>query len=289
MLPKGMMWSLGVLVTHAAGRQHPEDPIEWLQGGSAMNATLNLVEHVLALGRRYQEVGRHRDAVRVFTRLSGFSELPAAAAEETQARLAEIHLKRRLFLKARRHLAAALRHSPGCARYHYLMATALQSDDRGDLERAAGHLLKALELDPQNIRCLADYGLLCVRRGHTAEGLDRLRQAAERAPDDAGVLGKVVKGLRLAGKSEEARRTLRTALFRNAKAPRFRKLWAEFQIDSLRRRAGRAARKADDGPVVLPFVRGTTTNPPAEVHPTILRADQGRGGEPKPSDERNVQ
>ena len=55
-----------------------------------MNTTLNLVEHVLAMGRRYQELGRHRDALALFTRLSGFRELPADAAEEAQARLAAL-------------------------------------------------------------------------------------------------------------------------------------------------------------------------------------------------------
>ena len=89
-----------------------------------MNTTLNLVDHLLALGRRYQELGRHRDALRLLTRLSGFQELPAEAAEETQARLAEIHLKRRRYVRARRCLTAALRHRPECARYHYLMGNA---------------------------------------------------------------------------------------------------------------------------------------------------------------------
>jgi tetratricopeptide (TPR) repeat protein len=255
-----------------------------------MNTTLNLVEHVLAMGRRYQELGRHHDAVRLLTRLSGFRELPAGAAEETQARLAEIHLKRRRFLKARRHLAAALRHNPGNARYHYLMASALHADDRGDLERAATHFRKALQLDPGNSRCLAEYGLVALRLGRTDEGLARLREAAERAPDDPGVVGKLAKGLRIAGKGEEARKTLRAALFRNSKAPRFRKLWSEFQIESLRRReaarTGRAAAE-DDEPVLLPFVRVEPSTPAADVNPTILRADEDRG--PRRSDHRNVQ
>jgi tetratricopeptide (TPR) repeat protein len=260
-----------------------------LQGGSAMNATLNLVEHVLAMGRRYQELGRHSDAVRVLTRLSDFRELPAAAAEEAQSRLAEIHLKRRRLLKARRHLAAALRHRPQGARYHYLMAAALHTDDHGDLKRAAMHFRKALAIEPENTRYLAEYGLLSVKLGRTEEGLARLREAAERAPDDAGVLGILAKGLRLAGKSEEARRALQAALFRNPKAPRFRKLWAEFQIASLRRReAQKVSRDADaQGPVLLPFVRQAEPKPAGEVHPLILRTDDGRG--PRRSDQRNVQ
>jgi tetratricopeptide (TPR) repeat protein len=240
-----------------------------------MNATLNLVEHVLALGRRYQELGRHRDALALFTRLSGFRELPADAAEETQARLAEMHLKRRRFRRARRHLAAALQHQPDSARYHYLMATALHSDERGDLERAAGHFARALDLEPGNVRCLADAGLLAVRLGRTEEGLEKLHRAVQSAPDDAEVLGKLVKALRLAGRTEEARAALRAALFRNPRVPRFRRLWAEFQMEGLRRRQAergeRRSQQTEEEPVVLPFVRVAAGARHDDVSPTILR------------------
>jgi tetratricopeptide (TPR) repeat protein len=242
-----------------------------------MNTTLNLVEHVLAMGRKYQELGRHRDALALFTRLSGFRELPADAAEEAQARLAEMHLKRRRFTRARRHLAAALQHQPDSARYHYLMATALHTDERGDLERAAEHFGRALELEPGNVRCLADAGLLAVRLGRTDEGLEKLHKAVETVPDDAEVMGKLVKGLRLAGRTDEARAALRAALFRNPRAPRFRRLWAEFQVDGLRRRqaeqSGRRSKQAEEEPVVLPFVRTGDAPRTGDVSPTILRPD----------------
>jgi tetratricopeptide (TPR) repeat protein len=254
-----------------------------------MKTTLNLVEHVLALGRRYQELGRHRDALALFTRLSGFRELPADAAEETQVRLAEMHLKRRRFTRARRHLAAALHHQPDSARYHYLMATALHSDERGDLERAAEHFARALALEPNNVRCQADAGLLAVRLGRTDEGLEKLRKAVEAAPDDAEVMGRLIKGLRLAGRTEEARAALRAALFRNPRAPRFRRLWAEFRVDGLRRRqaerSGRRSRQTGEDPVVLPFVRAAAASRSGEVSPTILRT----GAAARHLDQRNVQ
>ena len=62
-----------------------------------MTTTLNFHDHLLSLGRKYQEVGRFADAETLLGRLSGFRELPAAAAEEAQARLAELHLRRRQF------------------------------------------------------------------------------------------------------------------------------------------------------------------------------------------------
>jgi tetratricopeptide (TPR) repeat protein len=247
-----------------------------------MNPTLNLVDHLLALGRRYQDLGQGRDALRIFTSLSGFRELPAEAAEEAQVRLAELQLKRRKYGRARRHLAIALRFQPDSARYHYLMAGALRAGDRGNLEKAAEHYRRSLELDPENVKCLVEYGLVAVRLGQTEEGLARLRQAVERAPDDAEVVGKLAKGLRLAGRSDEARAALRAALFRNPRVPRFRKLWDEYQYQHLRReqeagRMGRTGPRLHDGePVLLPFLRVTASSPATTEagSPTILRHDE---------------
>jgi Tfp pilus assembly protein PilF len=258
-----------------------------------MQATLNLVDHVLAMGRRFQEIGRQRDALTLLTRLSDFRHLPADAAEETQARLAELHLKRRRFRRARRHLTAALRHQPDNARYHYLMATALQMDDEGNLERAADHYRRALELDPGHVKCLADFGLLLVRQGQAEEGVARLREAVEKAPDDAEVLGKLVKGLRLAGRSDEARQAVRLALFRHPHAPRFRQLWNEYQFHHARQQCEAARLKragADEEAVLLPFVRVVQDTPTGGGTPTILRHEEARPGRGvRRGEQRNVQ
>jgi tetratricopeptide (TPR) repeat protein len=267
-----------------------------------MMPTLNLVDRALAMGRRYQEAGRHRDAVMVLTRLSRFRYLPTEAAEEAQARLAEIHLKRRKYRHARRHLTAALRHQPDNARYHYLLATTLQAEEGADFQRAGEHYRRALELDPGHVKCLADYGFLLLRLGQTDEGLERLRQAAERAPEDVEVLGKVVKGLRLAGRGEEARSVLQIALFRNGRSPRFRKLWNEFRFQQVRRRRETERRQEEeDGadaepPVLLPFVRVVADDPAASECPTIVRHEEADAvGHPcffrlpERSERRNVQ
>jgi Tfp pilus assembly protein PilF len=244
-----------------------------------MMPNLNLVDRVLAIGRRYQEAGRHRDAVAILTRLSRFRYLPTEAAEETQARLAEIYLKRRKPKQARRHLTAALRHQPDNARYHYLLAAALHAEDGADLQRAAEHYRRALELDPGHVKCRADYGHLLLRLGQTEEGLACLRTAAEQAPEDVEVLGKLVKGLRLSGRSEEARALLQVAMFRNARSPRFRKLWNEFRFQQARRQNESERRqRAEDGgegeqPVLLPFIRIVKETSPNDVCPTILRCE----------------
>ena len=234
-----------------------------------MHVTINLFDHLLEMGRRHHEAGRHRDALVVLTRLSDFRAVPAEIAEEAQARLGELHVKRRKFKRARRHLTVALRHRPDEARYHHLMGLACQEEDRGDLERAAKHFRRSLELDAVNVKCLVDFGMLAIRLGRSEEGLAKLREAVVQAPDDPDVTAKLVKGLRHLGKPDEARAEVRAALFRNARDPRFRKLWNEFQYRELRReqQARREDKEpeSDDEPVLLPFVRKATN----EVSPQV--------------------
>src|SRR5262249_31731651 len=145
---------------------------------------------------------------------------------------------------------------PTRALYHHRLAQALQADPKGDLEEAGEHYRRALELDPCSARCRADAALLALRLGRTQEGLSLLRQAAEGAPDDVLVVGKLVKGLCLAGRADEARQALRGALFRNPKVPRLRKLWVDFRLQGLRRSADEpAGEEQEERPVLLPFVR----------------------------------
>jgi Tfp pilus assembly protein PilF len=241
-----------------------------------MIPTLNFVDHLLALGRKYQEVGRFTDAESVLSRLTTFSELPAATAEEAHARLAELHLRRHKYRRARRCLAAALVHRPDSARYHLLMATALQADNRGDLHRADEHYLRSLELDPQQGKCQSDSGLLAVRLGRTEEGLARLRLAVEQAPEEMEALRKLVKGLRLAGRGDEARAAIRAGLFRNPRNSRFRKLWQDYQFTQLRRKqqSERRARRSETTTraVLLPFPH-PLASAPAAILPDTIRLD----------------
>jgi Tfp pilus assembly protein PilF len=226
-----------------------------------MSKTLNLVECLLAMGRNYQVLGRHQDALHLLGRLASFRELRPEVAEEAQARLAEIHLGRDKYVRARRHLSAALTYRPDSKRYHHLMATAHDRDEKGDPQTALEHYRKSLELDPDQPRCLSDFGILAVYLGQSEEGLQALRRAVELAPDDVDATGKLVEGLCLVDQPDEARRTLRAALFRNSRNPRFRKLWNDFQFQQLHdaqqaaQTSEQAGREGSDEPVLLPFVR----------------------------------
>jgi tetratricopeptide (TPR) repeat protein len=226
-----------------------------------MSRTLPFADSLLSLGRRMQQLGRGRDALRILGRLSRLCDLPPEVAEETHARLAEIRLAHGQYRRARRHVAAALAHDPASPRYHHLMATALEQDDRADPLRAARFYRRALRLDPEQPRCQAEYGLLALRLGDADKGLAALRRAAELGPDDADVLGLVVEGLCEEGCTEEARGLLLAARFRHARDEQFRRLWNDFRFRQLHeeqeaaRRAAPATGLTDAAAMVLPFVR----------------------------------
>lgn len=223
-----------------------------------MSRTLSLVDQLLARGRALHERGQNQDAYQLLKRLAAFAELPPATAEETQALLAEIQFQRHKYLRARRHLAAALGYHPNNAQYHYRMAAAVDADDRADKQRALAHYRRSLKLDPDQPTCLVDYGLLCLELGRNTAGLRALRLAARLAPDEPTVLGAVVEGLCHLERDAEGRRLLLAARFRHPRDLRFEKLWADFQFQQARdiqEAARRPRRTAKGGAVLLSFVR----------------------------------
>lgn len=244
-----------------------------------MSTTLNLADRLLAMGRYFQTLGREQDAVRIFNRLTSFKLLSSDVAEEAKARLAEILLRWGRFTRARRHLTALLLQCPAKARYHYLMATALNGDQRSDPERAAEHYRQSLKLDPHQPRCLGEYGLLALRLGRTEDGLKCLTDAVGLAPNDPDVVARLVEGLRQEGRLEDARAALRAARFRNARDPRFTKLWNDFQFRLLHDEQ-EAARDdpallpfEGNGPRILAFVRPDSKLGRARNHGKVVRRD----------------
>ncbi len=224
-----------------------------------LSTTLNLVDHLVTRGRHLQDIGRTRDALRLFTRLANFRELPESVAEEVQSCLGELQMRRRKWARARRHLAAALRQAPTNPRYHFLLAQTVDNDRDGNLPRAAEHYKTSLELDGTQADCRYAYGKLLLRQGRTEEGSEQLRIAARQAPNDLKVLRNVVEGLRLANRADEARSLLVAARFRHPHDARYVALWNDFQFQAIHRaqEEEQLARpsESDDGPVFLPFVR----------------------------------
>jgi tetratricopeptide (TPR) repeat protein len=222
-----------------------------------MSKTLNLVDRLLIMARSIHRMGRREDARRLLERLTNFRDLPPAVAEETQVRLGRIALRHRAFVRARRHLTAALVYRPDSARYHYGMALALAFGGKVQADRADEHFRRSLDCEPQQPRCLAAFGRFCLRQGRTEEGLDLLRRAAELSPDDAGVLARLIGGLTDADGWDEAVGLARAARFRNPRDIRFRNLWNDLSFRQLhgRQAAERNAPDADASPVLLPFRR----------------------------------
>jgi tetratricopeptide (TPR) repeat protein len=240
-----------------------------------MSRTLNLVDRLLAQGRKLQRLGAIQAALRLFGRLTAIHNLPPRIACRVQQHLALIHLRRRHYAKARRHLAALLVHEPDNAAHHYHMARAAAADRRCAPGRALEHCRQAASLAPRNVSYLSTLGILAIRQGRE-DGLDVLRRAAALAPHNPRVLERLARGLCLLGRAEEARAALLAALFRNGKDVRFRRLWDAFQFEQLHHRQARARqrKKGDEaGPVVLPFVRLVSQGAADDVRvdgPTVL-------------------
>jgi tetratricopeptide (TPR) repeat protein len=244
-----------------------------------MSKTLNFAEHLLSQGRRYQLLGRDQEALQLLNKLASLPELPGAVAEETQATLAEIHLGRRKFHRARRHLTAALLYQPNDAYYHYLMAQANEDGSRANRARASRHYRESLRLDPDQPQCLVDYGQFLLDQGATEEGLKQLRRAVELCPAHPEYLRDLVEGLESVEQFDEARSALRRAMFQNGRDYRFKQLWRDFEFRELRRSQEQARhatmrrRTVHQSPMLLPFVRLVTTPKPLGVNGKIIRRD----------------
>jgi tetratricopeptide (TPR) repeat protein len=225
-----------------------------------MTYTINLFDELLSRARRLHDAGLRREAAAALRRLLGLRGLPAAVLGEAHARLGEILLKRRLYQEARRHLRAALRRRPDSARLYFLLGLALHVDPKGNKDRAARCYARSLEIAPTQLRCRGEAGLLAVETGRAEEGLALLREAVRQAPGDAGAVGRLVKGLLLCGRREEAASAVQEARFSAPRCDRLLKLWHDLRLAGVRREQELSLAACEvEGPTLLPFV------PPAEA------------------------
>jgi len=225
---------------------------------ATMSRTLNFIEHILARGRRLHSLGQFRSAARTLKWLGTFENLPSRAREEVHAEMAQLRLAQQHYAKVRRHLAVLLTQHPENAGFLYEMARAHDLDKEGDPAAALQYYRLSLESDPEQPRCLCDFGLLAIAVGDDEEeGISALRQAAHLAPDDPEVIGKVVDGLCQAELDEDAAKLLRAALFRNSKDRRFHQLWARYQFQRLQQEQHasrtRLSIAGEESPMILSF------------------------------------
>lgn len=226
---------------------------------------LNLVTELLNHGRRLHECGQFTQAARTLKKLVAFRDLPADIAEEAQSRLADIQFRQGQFVRARRHLRAALAHQPNNADYCHRLAVALDEDPHADPLRALNHFKRCLKLEPKNPHYWCDFAYASINADLKEQGLKALRKAHRLAPDDAEVLSIVVHGLNNEGCQEEARQLLKAARFRNPRDCRFKGLWNRFQFDILFKRQQQQQQQAATPEVktaiamVLPFTANRET------------------------------
>jgi len=229
-------------------------------GGEEMADKINLLQFLLKRGRHFHDLGLNQQATKIFQRLATLPFLSAEAAEEIQHRLAEIRFDQGKYRRARRHLAAALSYQPTNPHYHYMMALATDADPQSEPRRAMAYLKQAVQLDPDHPIYQCEYGLKALSLGRRQAGLRALKKAEQLSPDDPEILDKVSQGLIEEGAWDEARRLLRSAMFRNPRSQAIRSLWQQRQFDFLQAHQ-QAAREEPESPqqlkelVLLPFRR----------------------------------
>jgi tetratricopeptide (TPR) repeat protein len=243
-----------------------------------MNPTVNLLDRLLAQGRRLVFMGRRAEARRRLDKLLAFPEVPAHQRVEAHQLLADIHLDAQSYRKARRHLVAALSLCPDNAEAHYRLAVALDLDPDADPKRAAKHFRKALEHKPDEARYWSGYGQVCLRIGRDKAAYGAFVAAADLAPNDLDVLDEIADGLCFLGKEEDARSALMAARFRLGHDAGLEQLWNRFRFLQLHRTQQAARRRkalADGEAVILPFVPSKECEAPApKGEPGILRHDR---------------
>jgi len=129
----------------------------------------------------------------------------------TRAALAENLLKRKQYAAAAEHYLILNKSNPGNLLVLNNLAWAL-SEQRD--QRALLFAEQALKLKPDQPDVLDTYGWLQVRMGDAAKGLNTLKEAQSRAPDDAEIQWHLAYALNASGDKARARQELKTLLDR---------------------------------------------------------------------------
>jgi len=259
--------------------------------------SLPLAEQALQLARNYLRQARDLEALHVLGQLVRLHPLDLSIAEQAQVLLAEIHLRRRDFAQARRHLHVALTYQPENAQYHFTMAVALEDDPNADPRRALHYYRKAVELEPNNAEYQAARGSFLLDMGKPRAGIRCLERAVELAPEDGQYAQQLAMAWASEGQFEKARRVALHALFRNPDDSRLRRLWDDLRFQEARQEQLRfivtsEGKTAHARPVLLPFGRKRRSTPKRfpQADGTILRLDPpAPPSSPNPSRNRRKQ
>jgi len=226
-----------------------------------MSRTLNFIDFLILKARNLHEAGHTCNAEELLVRLTRLPDLSPEVAEEVHARLGRIRLDQDDYLQARRHFVAASALAPNKAEYHHLAAVALLDDPNSDTARTAKRFQKAMRLEPTNTTYRADYGIFALQCGNREEALKVFGQACDQGAD-VDVVGRIVDALLACDEVDEARKLVRTEMFRRSHDRSIRELWNNLQYQILCRRQideePVALRKQPKKAVLLPFLRPFT-------------------------------
>lgn len=243
-----------------------------------MSTILGLAQRLLAQAQNHRHLGRTQSAMRLL-RSALRQELPAKLAEDARVLLAELYQELGDFLRARRHLQAALALAPHRADLHHRLAILLETDETtGDHSRALRHYARAVKLAPHQAACRRDYGLALIAAGKPRAGLNQLQAAFDLDPDDLENLRALALHLVELDRAAAARKLVKTAAFRFGGSPAYQQVQRLVGF-AIARREQEVMRQAvsltlEEPPVILPFlcpVRMTPTQ--AEEESVILRFD----------------
>jgi tetratricopeptide (TPR) repeat protein len=261
------------------GMSRKDIPITCEDGN--MGRMLNMLEAVITRARHLQDLGQTQSALSLLRRHASQPELPKSAAAEAHHLMGKLCLNLQQHRQARKHLTAAIRLRPNDAAANHLMAHAIDQDPEMDAQSAARYYRRAVELNPNDSKLLADTGLFHVEMGRLEKGLALLRQAVELAPDDLDVLQSLLAALGELDRFDEAWNELNKARFRHFRDPHFLKLVSDLEFAESRHR------QRDSKPVskpasaaVVPFLRVITDDGTSTPATRFRRRDEGSASRP---------
>lgn len=100
---------------------------------------------------------------------------------------------------------------------------------RGDYERAAGSLTRALEIDRLNTPAWRMLGSVRAEMGRYADAIEAYRRALDLAPTDVASIRNYLRVLQLAGRTDEALRFARESRARARHDTQFNELWIDLE------------------------------------------------------------
>lgn len=194
-------------------------------GSEKGQAVINMAKALFDRGHEMWDQEQHQEAETVFRRLLSFPNLPEHIAKRARFHLTDVLLGAGKYSDAQQVAAMAIAKNPDDAALHFLMGYALEWGNASRVRDAYKHYRRAAELAAGEPLYSSAYALAHIRmrehRKYNHSDRERLREAFNKAPDDADVVYNYVAGLLEMGITSEAKLALHRALKRWPNHPAF--------------------------------------------------------------------